>query len=180
MKRSLDVSANFAVDTRLQVRLNAALIFIVISIGNAQKQIGLRPKRTLRQHSPDEAKLLSQAQSSPAPIVDAVVNSSLNVFGSADVSMHTLDLQAGVKRLQHAVEKHGRALTVQWEVAVLSFQLLRLDLKCVCQNMPVSITPGVRCRKLTADKHRKRCNVGFRGENLRKLDKCEHVCDGSW
>ena len=43
----------------------------------------------------------SHVQRSPPLKVDAVVNNSLNVFGSVDVFMHTLDLNTRVKRFLH-------------------------------------------------------------------------------
>jgi hypothetical protein len=59
--------------------------------------------------------------------VDAVVNKSLNVFGSVDVSKHTLDLILFVRRSICDVEKN-ETLTVRWEAVALSFPLLGPDL----------------------------------------------------
>ena len=45
--------------------------------------------------------MVSHFQKSPPFIVDAVVNSSLKVFGRADVSMHTLDLNECKDKFLH-------------------------------------------------------------------------------
>ena len=68
----------------------------------------------------------SYIQCSPLD-VDAVVNKSLNVFGSVDVSMHTLDLILLVRQSLCDNEKN-ETLTVQWEAVALSFPLLGPDL----------------------------------------------------
>ncbi len=73
-------------------------------------------------------------QMSPAHKVDAVVNNSLNVFGSVEVFMHTLDLNTSVKQFLHTDKNNSKTPTVQWEVAVSSFLLPRPNLTHDCKH----------------------------------------------
>ncbi len=113
--------------------------------------------------------IFSHAQRSLPLKVEAVVNNSLNILGSADVSMQTLDLNERMRRFQ-IIDVDIWRLTFLWEVDVSNFLLRRLNLKCKYQ-----IITWLDYSKLTPDKHRKCCYIWLRGENLRKLSAHDYI-----
>jgi hypothetical protein len=77
--------------------------------------------------------MVSHFQKSPPFIVEAVVNNSLKVFGRADVSMQTLDLNESVRKNSYIDGKYRR-LTFQWAVDVSVLLLERPNLNCKSEN----------------------------------------------